>query len=59
MMFVLVEFQHLPYITVDKGRAIVADNPVGYSKPHNYVFLNEVCYRSSCGFFGVALPLPT
>ena len=50
MVFDLVEFQHLPYITVDKGHAIVTDNPVGYPKPHNYVFFDEVCYCSSCGF---------
>ena len=29
MVLDLVEFQHLPYIIVDKGCAIVADNPVG------------------------------
>ena len=49
-MLDLVELQHIPYITIDKGCAIVTDNPVGYPKPHNYVLLNEVCYRSSCGF---------
>ena len=50
MVFDLVEFQHLPYITIDKRCAIVTNNPVGYPKPHNYVFFDEVCYYSSCGF---------
>ena len=55
MVLDLVEFQHLPYITVDKGCAIVTDNLVEYSKPHNYVFLDEVCHCSSCGFWsGIA-----
>ena len=44
MVLDLVEFQHLPYIIVDKGCAIIIDNPIGYSKPDNYVLLNEVCY---------------
>ena len=29
MVFDLVELQHLPYITIDKGCVIVADNLVG------------------------------
>ena len=44
MVLDLVEFQHLPYFTVDKGCVIVTNNPVGYPKPHNYVFFDEVCY---------------
>ena len=50
MILDLVELQHLPYITVDKGCAIVTGNPVGYSKPHNYIFLDEFFHCSSCGF---------
>ena len=50
MVLDLVEFQHLPYFTVDKECAIVTDNPVEYSKPHNYVFFDEVFYYSSYGF---------
>ena len=50
MVLDLVEFQHLPYITVDKGCAIVIDNLVRYPKPHNYVLFDKVCYCSSCGF---------
>ena len=49
-MLDLVEFQHFPYFAVHKGCVIVADNPIGYSKPHNYVFLDKVCYCSSYGF---------
>ena len=32
MVLDLVQFQHLPYITVDKGCAIVTDNLVGTLK---------------------------
>ena len=48
MVLDLLEFQHLPHITIDKGCAIVTDNPVRYPKPHDYVFFDEVCYYSSC-----------
>ena len=50
MVLDLVEFQHLPYIIVDKGYTIITDNPIGYSEPDNYVLLNEVCYCSSRNF---------
>ena len=50
MVLVLVEFQHLPRITINKGCAIVTDNPTGYPKPHNYVLFDEVCYCSFRGF---------
>ena len=48
MVLDLVELQHLPHITVDKGCAIVTDNPMVYPKPNNYVLPDEVCYYSSC-----------
>ena len=50
MVLNLIEFQHLPYFIVNKGCAIIIDNPVRYPKPHNYVFFDGVCYYSSCGF---------
>ena len=50
MVLDLVELQHLPYIIVEKWCAIVANNLVGYSKPHNYIFLDEVCHCCFCGF---------
>ena len=49
MVLDLVELWHLPYITVDKWCVIITDNPVGYPKPHNYVFFDEVRYYSSYG----------
>ena len=49
MVLDLVEFQHLPHITVDKVCAIVTDNPMGYPKPYNYVLFDEVCYCSPHG----------
>ena len=49
MVLDLVELQHLPHITIDKRYTIVTDNPMGYSKPDNYVLINEVCYYSSRG----------
>ena len=55
MMLDLVEFQHLPYVTVDKGCAIVADNPVGYFKPHNDVFLDDIATTPPVAFWsGIA-----
>ena len=50
MVLNLVEFQHLPYFTIDKSCAIVTDNLVRYPKPDNYVFFDEVCYFSSRDF---------
>ena len=50
MVLDLVELQRLPYITIDKWCTIVTDNPVGYSKPYNYIFLDEVFHCSSYGF---------
>ena len=50
MVFDLVELQHFPYFTVEKRYAVIADNPVGHSKPHNYVFLDEICHCFSYGF---------
>ena len=39
MVLDLVEFQHLPYLTVDKECAIVTNNLVGYPQTSQLCFL--------------------
>ena len=49
MVFDLVELYHLSHLIIDKGCAIITDDPTRYSKPNNYVFLDKICHCPSCG----------
>ena len=58
VVFDLIELQYLSYFTIDKWCAIVTDDPMRYSKPDNYVFLDEICHGFSYGlaeWYGLCL----
>ena len=50
MVFDLIKFQHLSYLTVDKWSTIVIYDPMRYPKFGNYFFLDKVCHNISYDF---------
>lgn len=49
-MLHLVEFQHLPHFSIDKGCTIGSYDSVRYPKSKNYILFDEICHNFSGGF---------